>query len=113
MDDGSGRVAVLRSVGLVSGERYVVAPEQLRAVADQVARAAAVVRALHEHPGVLAGRAADAGDDDLASALVELASRWDEGWAVVGAEADRWAALIQAVAGTYAAADGWLVEGSA
>jgi hypothetical protein len=92
----------------VSEARYAVDPAQLRAVADQVARGAAAVRALREHPGQLAGRAADAGDAGLQEALVTLGTRWDWGWGVVGDEAERWAVLLAAVADVYAAADAWL-----
>ncbi len=87
------------------GARFDVDLAALQLAAEEVSRAAAAARSLRAHPGVLAGRAADAGDEELREALVALGTRWDWGWGVVGGEADRWAALLDAAAQTYAAVE--------
>jgi hypothetical protein len=73
----------------------------LEETAQRLAQAASVVRDLRDHAGVVRGRAADAGDEELAAAIVAFAQSWQWGLEVVGAEADRWAVAVRAVARTY------------
>ncbi len=95
----------------MSGTRFGIDLPRFRLAIEDVARAGEVIESLREHPGVLAGRAADAGDDLLRETLVEFGARWDWGWRVVGAEAERWAALLTTVMDTYAAVE-QIVSGS-
>lgn len=94
----------------MSTARFAVDLPALRLAVDDVARAGEVITALREHPGVLAGRAADAGDDALRDALVAFGADWDWGWRVVGGEAERWAALLTAALETYATVEQSIVD---
>jgi hypothetical protein len=75
----------------------------LAAGLDAAARAAAD---LHDHPGVVAGRAADCGDDELASAVVALARAWDDGLAVLRGQLTFWAGAAEHAAQTYTQVEG-------
>ncbi len=92
--------------------RFAAAPDAIEAAAADVAAAAAAIRALHDHPGVLAGQAADSGDGGLSAALVAFAASWDWGLQVVGGETDRWAHLLTAAAATYRAVERSVVPAS-
>jgi hypothetical protein len=76
-------------------------PDALDAAAGRLAAASSAVRHLHEHPGVLRGRALDGGDPELAVALVALADSWRDGLDAVADEAYRWSRLLASAAGCY------------
>jgi hypothetical protein len=84
---------------------FSVVADELESNAERMERAALAVRDLRGHPGVLRGRAADCGDDELAAALVGFAGAWDEGLADVAAQATRWQVLLRATVGGYLAAE--------
>jgi hypothetical protein len=87
------------------GVRFEVDPTSLQQTALSLVAAARAVDDLREHPGGLRGRAADAGDAQLADALVGLGSAWGWGLEVLAGEVRRWGALLQAAGGLYDRAD--------
>ncbi|GAB3599958.1 hypothetical protein GCM10027446_32530 [Angustibacter peucedani] len=90
----------------MTGVRVSVDTGAVRAAADAVGEVACGLRALLDHPGLLEGRAADAGDDDLRAALVDLGRRWDHGWGVLAAESAHWADLLAGAADVYDTVEG-------
>jgi hypothetical protein len=95
----------------MTGVRFGATPAALDGTAGVIAAAALAIAELRDHPGVLRGRAADAGDDEVRAALVSFASAWDWGLELVQHETDRWADLLRAVADTYRSLERSVVHG--
>ena len=89
----------------MNGLRFDADLASLDQTRERLASAARAVDDLRHHPGVLRGRAADAGDEGLTDALVELASAWGWGLEVLAGEMRRWGALVGTALDTYDRAD--------
>jgi hypothetical protein len=102
----------LRSLGsrheddaMRAGPRFGADLGSLDETALRLTAAARAVDDLRDHPGVLRGRALDLADDELATAVVDLAIAWDWGLQGLAAETRRWAALVTCAADAYRQAD--------
>jgi len=87
-----------------SGGRNVVLGVRTGALAtlsDELERAVDQGRRLLEHPGVVRGRASDAGDDLLRDAVVAFADRWDWGLRCIVDDAAALARDVDAAARLY------------
>lgn len=87
------------------GIRFDVDPASLEQTGLTLTAAARAVDELRGHPGVLRGRAADAGDPALAQAIIDLASTWGWGLERLADEARRWGTLLQTAGSLYTQAD--------
>ena len=86
--------------------RIEVDVDAVSALAALLQAASRAAEDLHEHPGAVAGRAADCGDDELCAAVVALAGGWDDGLAVLRGQLAWWAGAMEHAARTYAQVEG-------
>lgn len=85
--------------------RYQVQTAQLREIAETLRAAVRAADAVVVHPGVVRGRAADAGDDDLRDAAAVFADRWEYGLRQMTVSGRRMADALTLAADTYEGAD--------
>jgi hypothetical protein len=99
-DAGDGQVAASRPSR--AGDVVVgVRTNALDLMCDDLRRAVDQGQRLLEHPGVVRGRAQDAGDDVLRDAVVAFAARWEWGLQVLVDDAAALARDITAAARLY------------
>lgn len=83
------------------GPRYAVRTDRLRAVADALADAVTAAAGVADHPGVVRGRAQDAGDDELRDQAAAFADRWEHGLHLMVGHGRRMSDALRSAADGY------------